>query len=101
MSLRHRVDLVKSGYLQKKSEFAFLDVNSDLGVGSLSLNPLTDDVFVLSSVDVQGSGSSIFAFSNGMGLDMEDSLPDELALDDIDGVKMSHSTASGGGMSAR
>ena len=74
------LDLVKSGYLQKKSEFAFLDVNSDLGVGSLSLNPLTDD----------GSGSSIFAFSNGMGLDMEDSLPDELALDDIDGVNMSH-----------
>lgn len=93
--------MVKSGYLQKKSEFAFLDVNSDLGVGSLSLNPLTDDVFVLSFVYVQGSGSSIFTFSNGLGLDMEDSLPDELALDDIDGVNMSHSTASGSGVSVR
>ena len=65
------------------------------------MNPLTDDVFVLSFVYVQGSGSSIFTFSNGLGLDMEDSLPDELALDDIDGVNMSHSTASGNGVSVR
>ena len=32
---------------------------------------------------------------------MEDSLPDELALDDIDGVNMSHSTGRDGEMSAR
>lgn len=38
------VELVRSGYLQKKSEFAFLDMNNDFGFTSLSLNPLSEEV---------------------------------------------------------
>ena len=40
------LDLVRSGYLQKKSEFAFLDMSSDYGLNSLSLNPLSEEVLV-------------------------------------------------------
>lgn len=40
------VELVRSGYLQKKSEFAFLDMNNDFGFTSLSLNPLSEEVLL-------------------------------------------------------
>ncbi|KAK8802862.1 hypothetical protein WA171_006533 [Blastocystis sp. BT1] len=70
------LDLVRSGYLQKKSEFAFLDMSSDYGLNSLSLNPLSEE----------SGDSSLFVFNNGyeMGIDLpEDRMPDELLLDDI------------------
>lgn len=72
------LELVRSGYLQKKSEFAFLDMNNDFGFTSLSLNPLSEE---------NTEGASPFLFNNDYSLDpelgSEYHLPDEFSIDDI------------------